>query len=70
MFIGLFFTKTERHARVIEIVTHPSHIIVARLVIMCTGHYIGAIFCEDIEGNYNHLAEPQIEVSDRSTLCR
>jgi hypothetical protein len=65
MFIGSFSTKTEGRARVIEIVTHPGHIIVARLVIMCTGHHLGAVFCEDAEGNYNHLAEPPIEVFDR-----
>jgi hypothetical protein len=58
MFIRSFSTKTEGRSREIEIVTHPGHIVVARLVVVCTGQHTGSIFCGDPKGNYHPLAQP------------
>lgn len=64
MFIGSFSVKTIGRARSIDIVTYPDHQVVARLVVVCTGHQVGSVFCEDAAGGpLIHL--PPFHVMDK-----
>ncbi|KAG1752002.1 hypothetical protein EDD22DRAFT_1052843 [Suillus occidentalis] len=64
MFIGSFSSKNVGSTREIKIVTVPDHVTVAMLVIRCTGHFIGSVYCTDAQGGpWNH--PPEVDVLDR-----
>jgi hypothetical protein len=64
MLIGSFSVKTVGHARSIDIVNYPNHQVVARLVIVCTGHQVGSVFCEDAAGG-PFIHPPPFRVLDK-----
>lgn len=64
MFIGSFSSKNVGRRREIKIVTVPGHVTVANLVIRCTGHFIGSVYCTDAQGGpWNH--PPEVDVLER-----
>jgi len=66
MFIGSVSTKNVGQSWVIEIVTVPNYMTITKLVILCTGHLIGAVYCTNAaRGAWNHPLD--VNVLDMGT---